>query len=68
MYGADGNKRGSEFQVNKYTNSHQIYPQIGVFNDNRFVIAWTSNIQDGYSGGIYGKIYNHDGTVFKEEF
>ena len=24
--------------------------------------------QDGSGYGIYGKIYNHNGTVFKEEF
>jgi len=39
---ADGTRRGSEFQVNSYTTSFQLWPAVA-FNDiNDFVIVWAS--------------------------
>jgi hypothetical protein len=68
IYNADGNKYLSEFQVNTYTTNSQEYPSVAGLSDGKFVVTWQSRGQDGDSEGIYGQIYNGDGTRFLSEF
>ncbi|MFN8635498.1 MAG: hypothetical protein U0893_16755 [Chloroflexota bacterium] len=66
-YNAEGTPQGDEFRVNTTTVDRQWQPAIGVASDGRFVIAWTSETQDGDSGGIYARHFDADGTPKSEE-
>jgi len=61
-------KIGPEFQVNTYTTRDQYYPSITGLNDGKFVVTWDSRQQDGNFDGVYGQIFNADGTKFLSEF
>lgn len=66
-----GEKVGGEFLVNSTTAYSQARPVIKFLNNGKFIIIWESWKQDiatpsGY--GIFAKIFNSDGTVYKNEF
>jgi hypothetical protein len=67
-YNSSGVAQGSEFQVNTYTTSLQIYPSVAMNSDGDFVVTWTSDGQDGSSLGIYGRRYNSSGVAQGSEF
>lgn len=63
-YHSSGVSWGEEFQVNTFTSNHQIWSQVGMDADGDFVIAWSSDGQDGGTGaapyggyGIYAQRY-----------
>ncbi|MEN9362673.1 MAG: hypothetical protein RL095_4208, partial [Verrucomicrobiota bacterium] len=68
IYSPDGSPRGGEFMVNENTLKSQSMPVITSLNNGNFVVSWTSNGQDGQAGGIYGRIYQPDGTASTSEF
>ena len=57
-----------EFQVNTYTENRQDRPSVASLSDGGFVVTWQSNGQDGSGSGIYGQLYNADGTTNGGEF
>jgi len=61
-------KSGAEFQVNSYTTGNQYSPAIGRTRDGGFVIAWSSNPQDGDSRGVYAQRFDATGGVLGGEF
>jgi len=68
IYNSDGSKRGTEFQVNTYTNSYQSYPSVSYLKNGGFVVCWLSYGQDGSKEGIYGQLFNSDGSKRGVEF
>jgi len=68
LFNADGNKYGSEFQVNTYTMNDQESPSVTGLSDGKFVVTWKSNGQDGNSYGIYGQMFNANATKYASEF
>ena len=68
MFENDGTKRGAEFKVNTYINNWQENPQVDGLVDGGFVVCWSSFGQDGDGDGIFGQIYNNDGTNRGKEF
>jgi len=52
----------AEFQVNTYTTSSQIAPSVGVAGSGGFVVAWTSDGQDGSDGGIFAREFDTAGS------
>lgn len=71
MFDQNGNKVGSEFLVNTTTINSQQRPIIKKFNDGKFIIVWESWNQDSASPsgyGLYGKIYDANGNIIKNEF
>ena len=68
LFNADGTKSGSEFLVNTYTNTEQHYPSIASLSNDKFVVTWQSWNQDGSYSGIYGQLFNTDGTKNGSEF
>ena len=52
-YDASGNKRGSQFQVNTFVTSDQIFPAVKGLSNGGFVVTWESNSQDGSGYGIF---------------
>ena len=50
-----------EFLVNTTTSDSQVYPAIADDAQGRFVIAWTSNGQDGDGLGVYARLFDARG-------
>ncbi|MBI1347631.1 hypothetical protein GC163_15225 [bacterium] len=67
-YNAAGVAQGSEFQVNTNTVSIPFRSMVAMDVDGDFVIAWTSDDQDGSGRGIYAQRYNAAGVAQGSEF
>ncbi len=67
-YNSAGTPLGDEFQVNTYWQGDQFEPSVAMTDSGQFVIAWTSDGQDGESKGIFAQRYNADGTPAGGEF
>jgi Ca2+-binding RTX toxin-like protein len=67
-YAANGTAQGSEFRVNTYAPNNQTSPTVTALTGGGFVVAWTSNNQDGSGTGIYAQRYAANGTVQSSEF
>ncbi len=66
-----GTLTGNEFSVNITTAYSQAKPSVQFFPDGRFIVVWESWKQDesspaGY--GVYGRIFNSNGTGASAEF
>jgi hypothetical protein len=67
-FDANGNKVGSEFQVNTWTTNDQDSPSITSLSNGGFVVVWDSDGQDGDSYGVYGQRFNSNGNKVGSEF
>ena len=67
FYDSEGNKIGSEFQINTYTVRYQTFPISASIGDN-FLVTWQSNEQDESGYGIYGQFYDSEGNKIGSEF
>ena len=67
-FDSNGNKTGSEFQVNTYTISNQNVPKIAIHSDGSFIVVWTSIEQDGHQGGVFGQRFDSNGNKTGSEF
>ena len=67
-FAAGGAFVGGEFQVNTYTSDDQSDPDVCCQADGRFVVAWRSDYQDGYRGGIFGQAFASGGAPSGGEF
>jgi len=56
-FDSNGNKVGSEFQVNTWTTDYQWHPSITSLPNGGFVVVWESKGQDGSGWGVYGRIF-----------
>ncbi|CAO3433711.1 beta strand repeat-containing protein [Azospirillum endophyticum] len=61
-YSAGGQMVGGETQVNSYTAGDQGDASIASLSDGGWVVTWHSTGQDGSGIGVYGQIFNADGT------
>ncbi|KAJ6250195.1 fatty acid-binding protein [Anaeramoeba flamelloides] len=68
VFGADGTKKGTEFQANNSTTSKKQSSSVATFQDGQFIITWESENQDGDGYGIFGQVFNADRTKKKQEF
>jgi hypothetical protein len=57
-----------QFRVNTATANDQSLPSIAALSDGGFLVAWTSDGQDGSGLGIYAQRYNASGAVVGAEF
>ena len=67
-FDALGNKVGDEFMVNTTTAYSQAKPRVKYLSDGKFIVIWESFKQDGSGYGMYGRIFNSDGTANSNEF
>jgi hypothetical protein len=78
-FDSNGNKVGSEFQVNTWTTNYQWFPSITSLSNGGFVVVWTSGCdpswapcsstaQDGSGYGVYGQRFDSDGNKVGSEF
>jgi len=64
-----GNKVGSEFQVNTYTQGNQYGTVVSGLSNGEFVIAWTSQGQPGGSYlDVFAQMYDNEGVASGSEF
>ncbi len=66
-YDADGERVGSETQVNTYTDGSQSLPIVTGLVDGGYVVTWTSYRQDGNLGGVYAQRYDVEGESVGNE-
>ena len=67
-YDSFGNPAGPEFRANSHITAEQTSPSVGVAADGSFVIAWTSNVQDGSLYGVFAQRYDAAGNTQGGEF
>ena len=60
---SSGNKIGNEFRVNTNTANNQFLPSVSSLINTNFVVVWQSNNQDKSGWGIFGNIYQIDGSI-----
>jgi len=63
-----GNPQGSEFQVNSFTSNSQFKPSVAIDSDGDFVVAWSSDDQDGNGFGIFAQRFDPFGNPQGLEF
>ncbi|WP_204248272.1 DUF5801 repeats-in-toxin domain-containing protein [Kiloniella spongiae] len=68
VFDQNGNKVNDEFQVNSYTDNDQLSSSVAGLADGGWVVTWVSNDQDGSDEGIYGQVFNANGTNRGDEF
>ena len=66
-YDSDGNTLGSEFQVNTYTTSFQLFPSVASDASGTFIVVWQT-YADGSDWGVFGQRYDSDGNGLGGEF
>lgn len=67
-FASTGAPLSSEFQVNTYATNYQGDPAIAADAAGNFVVAWTSDGQDGSGFGIFGQRYQSTGAAAGGEF
>lgn len=69
-YDSTGTPQGGQFQVNTHTLSYGWPHVVSMASDSagNFVIAWTSNYQDGSAWGVFAQRYANTGTPLGGEF
>ena len=67
-FDANGQNVGGEFQVNDFTLNNQSAVTATALDNGGFVVSWTSEGQDGDSGGVFAKQYDTNGTALTAEF
>ena len=68
LFDTDGKRNGAEFQVNSYAEHEQKMPGAAAFEAGGFVVVWESNGQDGDNYGVYGQLFDRDGSKSGPEF
>jgi hypothetical protein len=67
-YDGAGSAQGTEFQVNSYTTASQGKAVTAIDGDGDFMITWSSDGQDGDSGGIFAQRYSSSASAQGSEF
>jgi hypothetical protein len=64
----NGNKLGTQFRVNDYTDNDQDRPAVALRDDGSFVVTWSSRGQDGDGNGIFARMFDAAGNKIGPEF
>src|SRR5262249_25709849 len=70
IFDADGIKSGQEFLVNTATAGAQNASTVAGLLDGRFVVAWSSGVQDAndnFSSTVHAQVFDSNGTKFGTE-
>ncbi|NGX59843.1 MAG: hypothetical protein KR126chlam3_01000, partial [Chlamydiae bacterium] len=68
LFYGNSSKIGNEFLINTNTISNQQDPFVTSFPNGNFVVTWTSLDQDGSNDGIFGQIFDGNGSKIGNEF
>jgi hypothetical protein len=66
-YTAAGATIGGEFRVNTTVTNDQTQPSVAMDADGDFVVAWTSNLQDGNGLGVIAQRFSNTGAAVGSE-
>lgn len=66
-FDAAGNAVGSEFQINTYTTSYQLHPNVAALSDGGFIVNWSS-VGQANQTDIYAQRYDANGNPVGGEF
>ncbi len=66
-FDSNGNKVGTEFQVNTYTTGYQMSSGIAMNSSGNFITVWQSDGQDGSGYGVYSQRYDSNGNEVGSE-
>jgi hypothetical protein len=61
-FASTGARQGLELQINLYTNASHKHPALAMETDGDFVIAWTSQNQDGEGYGVFARRFDSAGN------
>ncbi len=64
----NGNRIGTEIQVNTYIKRTQSSPSIGMDSFGNYLVVWQSYEQDGDGWGIYARYLDNNGNPLSTEF
>ena len=67
-FDAAGQPSSAEAIVNQTTAGQQYHPNVTVLADGGFLVLWQSDTGDGSSWGVYGRVYNANGSARGDEF
>ena len=67
-FDANGNRLGTEFQINTWTTGWQLSPSVSSLSNNGFVVVWDSINQDGSGSGVFGQRLDDSGNRLGAEF
>ena len=67
-YDAAGAALGGEFVVDQHTAGSHYSPDVALDGDGNFVVAWTSDGQDGSGFGVFGRWFGASGSAHAGEF
>jgi len=67
-YAGSGAPLGPEFRVSTFTPNSQGTPAVAADPAGDFVVAWGSDLQDGYNTGIFGQRFAASGAPLGPEF
>jgi hypothetical protein len=67
-FDAAGQTLGEEFPVNSTTTESQLRPRLAMDSAGNFVVAWTSQGQDGQGYGVFGQQFDPSGKRIGPEF
>jgi len=67
-YDSGGMPLGGEFQVNTYATGYQFEPAVAVDGSGNFVVAWTSDGEDGSGDGIFARRFDSAGAPLSDGF
>lgn len=63
-----GDLIGQPIGVNTFEPGYQKYPHVASNLDDRFVVVWESDGQDGSGSGVYGQLFDGAGNKLGSEF
>jgi len=64
----NGNPVGDEFQVNTYTDDHQMWPSIAMDGVGNFIITWSSAWQIDSNTDVYAQKYDRNSNKIGDEY
>ena len=67
-FDADGNPLSAEIPINTYTTGAQTSPTVGLDPSGNFVVAWTSEGQDGNGNATVARRFDQTGAPLGAEF
>lgn len=68
IFDATGAPSGEQFLVNTYQKGIQWGAKVVTLQDGKFVICWSSYLQDGSDMGVYAQMYSDSGSKIGQEF
>ena len=69
LYDGSGKTLGKEFQAAKTTTGAQRFPSVGMLSGGTFLVAYNGQVAQAASqSDVFGRIFDKDGNLVKDEF